>query len=176
LRPLARRRLRIARPARVDIRARNPCRRFRRRTFGWKVRFTEDREGVWDATDACRPPGQYREARLPADGSAELCGDSERPRRPCSRSPAQRSSDQCRKICTRGNPQAKDRMATGLAPPFHSCGDCCGKEDFACSDPVFRASGRMFSSVEGPRRRCYDRRFPESGGGSNKPACNALLN
>jgi len=35
LRPLARRRLRIARPARVDIRARKPCRRFRLRTFGW---------------------------------------------------------------------------------------------------------------------------------------------
>src|SRR6185503_11302326 len=40
LRPLARRRLRIARPARVDIRARKPCRRFRLRTFGWLVRFT----------------------------------------------------------------------------------------------------------------------------------------
>jgi hypothetical protein len=34
LRPFARRRFRIARPARVDMRARNPCRRFRRRTFG----------------------------------------------------------------------------------------------------------------------------------------------
>ena len=34
LRPRARRRFRIARPARVDIRARNPCRRFLRRTFG----------------------------------------------------------------------------------------------------------------------------------------------
>jgi hypothetical protein len=45
---LARRRLRIARPARVDIRARNPCRRFRRRTFGWKVRFTR-REEMWTA-------------------------------------------------------------------------------------------------------------------------------
>ena len=39
LRPLARRRLRIIRPAWVDIRARNPCRRLRRRTLGWKVRF-----------------------------------------------------------------------------------------------------------------------------------------
>jgi hypothetical protein len=35
LRPLARRRFKIARPARVAIRARNPCRRLRRRTFGW---------------------------------------------------------------------------------------------------------------------------------------------
>jgi hypothetical protein len=45
LRPFARRRLMIARPARVAMRARNPCRRFRRRTFGWKVRFTETRPG-----------------------------------------------------------------------------------------------------------------------------------
>ena len=34
LRPFARRRLRTARPALVDMRARNPCRRFRLRTFG----------------------------------------------------------------------------------------------------------------------------------------------
>ena len=33
-RPLARRRLRITRPARVDMRARKPCFRFRLRTFG----------------------------------------------------------------------------------------------------------------------------------------------
>jgi hypothetical protein len=34
LRPFARRRFRIARPARVDMRARKPWRRFRRRTLG----------------------------------------------------------------------------------------------------------------------------------------------
>ena len=34
LRPRALRRFRIARPARVDMRARNPCFRFLRRTFG----------------------------------------------------------------------------------------------------------------------------------------------
>jgi hypothetical protein len=34
----------------------------------------------------------------------------------------------------------------------------------------------MFSSVERVQRRCYDRRFPESGGGSINQACNALLN
>ena len=34
VRPLARRRLRIARPAFVDMRARKPCLRLRRRTFG----------------------------------------------------------------------------------------------------------------------------------------------
>jgi hypothetical protein len=130
----------------------------------------------WDAAGPCRPPGQYREARLPAGGSAEPRGTSGWPQRTCSKSPAERPSDQCRKICKCGNPQAKDRMATGLAPPFHNCGDCCGKEEFACLGLVFRASSRMFSSVEGPRRRCYDRRFPDSGGGSNKPACNALLN
>ena len=35
LRPLARRRFRISRPARVDIRFRKPCFRFRLRTLGW---------------------------------------------------------------------------------------------------------------------------------------------
>lgn len=30
----------IARPARVRMRARNPCLRARRRVLGWKVRFT----------------------------------------------------------------------------------------------------------------------------------------
>jgi hypothetical protein len=38
-RPLPRRAERIARPARVAIRARNPCFLARRRVFGWKVRF-----------------------------------------------------------------------------------------------------------------------------------------
>ena len=38
-RPLARRAFRIARPARVFIRALKPCFRFRRRLFGWNVRF-----------------------------------------------------------------------------------------------------------------------------------------
>ena len=39
-RPLARRALRMARPARVDIRCRNPWLFARRRLFGWNVRFT----------------------------------------------------------------------------------------------------------------------------------------
>ena len=38
-RPLARRDLSTARPARVAIRARNPCFLARRRELGWKVRF-----------------------------------------------------------------------------------------------------------------------------------------
>ena len=41
MRPLARRRLTMAWPARVDIRARKPCLRLRRRTFGWYVRFMD---------------------------------------------------------------------------------------------------------------------------------------
>jgi hypothetical protein len=41
-------------------------------------------EGVWDAAGPCRPSGQYREGHLPAGGSAEPPGTSERPRRPCS--------------------------------------------------------------------------------------------
>jgi hypothetical protein len=61
----------IARPARVAMRARNPCRRFRRRTFGWKVRFTETRPAVkgveWRESYAKkrpleRPREKYREA------------------------------------------------------------------------------------------------------------------
>lgn len=40
VRPLRRRALMIARPARVRMRARNPCLRARRRVFGWNVRFT----------------------------------------------------------------------------------------------------------------------------------------
>jgi hypothetical protein len=38
-RPLSRRARRMARPARVDMRCRNPCRRERLRLFGWNVRF-----------------------------------------------------------------------------------------------------------------------------------------
>jgi len=39
VRPFARRRARIARPARVRMRMRKPCRLWRRRLFGWKVRL-----------------------------------------------------------------------------------------------------------------------------------------
>ena len=39
LRPLARRALRMARPLRVAMRARKPCRRARFKRLGWKVRF-----------------------------------------------------------------------------------------------------------------------------------------
>jgi hypothetical protein len=48
-RPLARRLLSTARPARVDMRARKPCFLARRWVFGWKVRFTNvllDRRGA----------------------------------------------------------------------------------------------------------------------------------
>lgn len=38
-RPLSLREARIRRPARVDMRWRNPCRLARRRLLGWKVRF-----------------------------------------------------------------------------------------------------------------------------------------
>jgi hypothetical protein len=41
-RPLARRFLSTARPARVLIRARKPCLRARRRLLGWNVRFNAD--------------------------------------------------------------------------------------------------------------------------------------
>jgi hypothetical protein len=41
-RPLIRRRLMTARPARVRMRDRKPCLRLRRRTFGWYVRFMRE--------------------------------------------------------------------------------------------------------------------------------------
>jgi hypothetical protein len=81
-----------------------------------------------------------------------------------------------RKLWALRNPQAESRMVPGFQPPFHSCGDRCGKAEKPCSLGVFSAQSRMFSSVERLRRRCYDRHFPESGGGSNNQACNALLN
>jgi hypothetical protein len=80
------------------------------------------------------------------------------------------------KLSTLRNPQAGSRMAPGFQPPFHSCGDRCGKPENPCSQGGFSARSRMFSSVERLRQRCYDRHFPESGGGSNNQACNALLN
>lgn len=43
----------------------------------------------WDTAGPCRPPGQYREARLPAGGSAEPRGTSGWPQRTCSKSPAE---------------------------------------------------------------------------------------
>ena len=43
VRPLSRRALMIARPARVRMRARKPCLRARRRLLGWNVRFTDSR-------------------------------------------------------------------------------------------------------------------------------------
>src|SRR6187551_17492 len=64
LRPLARRRLRIAWPPRVDMRARKPCLRLRRRTFGWYVRFTVERR-PWDEPFhalTARRSGEYRRA------------------------------------------------------------------------------------------------------------------
>jgi hypothetical protein len=57
---LSRLALRIARPARVFMRARNPCLRLRRRLFGWYVRL------VTGSSDPCRGPlaslrNQHRE-------------------------------------------------------------------------------------------------------------------
>lgn len=46
-RPLRRRLLMIARPARSDMRWRNPCLRARRRLLGWYVRFTICVSGPW---------------------------------------------------------------------------------------------------------------------------------
>src|SRR5262249_10806530 len=61
-RPRARRRFRIMRPARGDMRARKPCLRFRRRTLGWDVRFISVLLG-W--TGAGRRPAQKYRERVP---------------------------------------------------------------------------------------------------------------
>ena len=61
LRPLARRRFRIICPARVDMRARKPCFRLRRRTLGWYVRFTGELSWSVDRGPQCADAGrQYR--------------------------------------------------------------------------------------------------------------------
>lgn len=67
LRPLLRRRLRMVRPARVDIRLRKPWSRLRFRLLGWKVLFTVLPRSCWSR----RP--------VPPD-SVDLEADPERPR------------------------------------------------------------------------------------------------
>jgi hypothetical protein len=57
-RPLARRALTIARPARVRIRSRNPCVFARRRLFGWKVRLV-----TTDSADLSGPARTWRTGR-----------------------------------------------------------------------------------------------------------------
>ena len=52
-RPLARLLARIARPARVRMRARKPCLRARRRLLGWNVRFMSGLLGK--AVNVCAP-------------------------------------------------------------------------------------------------------------------------
>lgn len=54
-RPLRRRALRMARPDRVRMRARNPCLRARRRVFGWKVRFTRGSDAVRQDDEGALP-------------------------------------------------------------------------------------------------------------------------
>lgn len=60
VRPLERRFARIARPARVRIRARKPCLRARRRLLGWKVRFMVPAPGERSAAFEPRPPADKR--------------------------------------------------------------------------------------------------------------------
>ena len=67
LRPLRRRRLRMARPCRVRMRARKPCLRFRRRLFGWNVRFTSLRPASEWKLGGSRSVG--RSSRRERDGS-----------------------------------------------------------------------------------------------------------
>lgn len=71
-RPRERRLRTMARPARVLMRLRNPCLRFRRRLLGWKVRFTAATPRV-DGRTRCRSArcgSDVREARVRHRGEA----------------------------------------------------------------------------------------------------------
>jgi hypothetical protein len=78
LRPLRRRAARIARPARVRMRRRNPWVRARRRLFGWKVRLlTAESPGTGSSKYVCPRRG------LPARRThPQLTGDLHRVRTP----------------------------------------------------------------------------------------------
>ena len=65
VRPLSRLALMMERPARVRIRARNPCLRARRRVFGWKVRFT------YGSGHVCRSNGGGQRAARPGRARCE---------------------------------------------------------------------------------------------------------
>jgi hypothetical protein len=69
-RPFARRRFKTARPARVDMRLRNPCFFWRLRLFGWYVLFNELSSRatfLWAPWYVARDPGGYqRDGKIPA--------------------------------------------------------------------------------------------------------------
>ena len=72
LRPLPRRAARIARPARVRMRSRNPWVRDRRRLFGWKVRLLTVDLPVLARQVICprrRPASRPQRPVLPSDGA-----------------------------------------------------------------------------------------------------------
>jgi hypothetical protein len=69
VRPLDRRFAKIARPARVRMRARKPCLRARRRLLGWKVRFISWAPGKRSGREgAIQFPEQPAKATVPALG------------------------------------------------------------------------------------------------------------
>jgi hypothetical protein len=76
VRPFNRRDLMIARPARVRIRARNPCLRARRRVLGWKVRFTSDslsQFGLQPVTGGGGPPRPTGQGYCRAGARGNVC-------------------------------------------------------------------------------------------------------
>src|ERR687896_2011435 len=84
VRPLARRRAMIERPARVRIRIRKPCVLARLRLFGWKVRFTTTAPNPVEAEGRQR---QGAENAPKDDGTGHPRTSSTRPRRPPAREP-----------------------------------------------------------------------------------------
>jgi hypothetical protein len=76
-RPLRRRAARIARPARVRIRSRNPCVFARRRLFGWNVRLLTGTPGTRGRVRSMRPQGPGRprtRENLPRQVAGQLNG------------------------------------------------------------------------------------------------------
>lgn len=121
-RPLSRLAFRIARPARVFMRARNPCLRLRRRLFGWYVRLVTGSHPIPVGARLLRSGNQHREIlgalRRPQDYSRGAIY----PRRRGGRERALR--DVPKRLD--GRPADIATMPPGPKPPGTSGGRDCG--------------------------------------------------
>lgn len=115
-RPRRRLALRTARPPRLLIRFRNPCRRDRRRTFGWYVRFTSVPPCA-GPTHSCRCT---RNEWLPRAGSSGRV-----PRGPSRQVVRTGDRTQLDRLTLRGHDGRHNRAARTLrlAPAAYSSGD-----------------------------------------------------
>ena len=137
-RPLRRRALRIARPARVELRWRKPCRLARLRLLGWKVRFTHCLRGTARTTETHAPgvrvdgpsspgntvPEMGRSTLVPprfADATVLRPSGARPPGNGAAHFPGSRSTVRHGFV---------SRLENDLASPvFHTCGRCCGRQE-----------------------------------------------